>query len=143
MEYMLNDYRDLESVTARLQECSDKVPVGGSVLFVSSKLWHLHESLLQLYGRLPVLLAFSLRHREYRDWRDDEMLKGVFEEFGQAGESNADVLAKVDVNDIEVGLRAKFVAEAERFLSGAELPDAVQERVETLKMEALRTGEGK
>ena len=143
INFILRKFGTFETVSSRLQECSEKIAVADSVLFVSSRLWHLYESLLQLYGRLAFLLGRSLGDRIYRDWRDDESLKTLIEEFSQRGEhSGHEDLVNIEVNDIEVWLRAEFVTEAERFLSGVDFPDALQERVEALRAEASRNLEG-
>ncbi|MDE0094277.1 MAG: TIR domain-containing protein [Gammaproteobacteria bacterium] len=71
LAYMLEEYRDDSFFISKIAEIN-KPLTGVEELYVSKRLWELYQRILQVHGRIGVLLQQSFSNGSYVDWRKDK-----------------------------------------------------------------------
>lgn len=116
IEYMLEEYRDMEFVTTTREKINEPLS-GVEELFVTARLWELYVRLVQIHGRLAMLFHMSFERGSYVDWRKDKatmaMLKDVVGDKRLAAATARDIGG---TNDLVQWLNEEFMKEARRLM---------------------------
>ena len=105
------------------------------VLYVSNKMWGLYQVIGRVHGRMAVLIEFSLRDKQYHDWRaDDVMHKFLAESVPSVKIEDAKERPLGGLHDLIVELKAQFILEARAIIGGSEMfKDSLSEIFDALK----------
>ena len=110
---------------------------GSEIIYVSSRLWLLYETFLQVHGRIGNLIGFSLRDGKYHDWKRDKYMMSILGLALTDDQINGATQKTLGgANDMLSWLKAEFVKEAGELIRGPrELAHSVPEIHSILKNE--------
>ena len=134
---MVKDYEDITFIKEKFREIQRKTS-GTEVLFVSSRLWLLYNSILRVHARLGILLNQSMKDRKYQDWRNDKFMESILGEVLTADKIKEAKQNRLGgINNIINWLKAEFVQEASNLVRGSrEVAHSVPEIYETLRRQS-------
>ena len=102
---------------------------GSEIIYVSSRLWLLYETILRVYGRIGYLVGRSLRDGKYHDWKRDKPMMSILRQTLTNDQINSAKESTIGgTHDILSWLKAEFVKEASELVRGSrELAHSVSE----------------